>query len=79
MLLFFKVDLWDLKRWVTSAAGTHLPFFLWKLQIQDQSSSGYRGATLPSQRVLLDRSGTEGASRDFEEGRGKMLGAIEFF
>lgn len=27
MLLFFKVDLWDLIRWVTSAAGTHLPFF----------------------------------------------------
>lgn len=29
MLLFFKVDLWDLKRWVTSAAGTHLPFFFY--------------------------------------------------
>lgn len=58
MLLFIKVELWDLIRRSPALQGP-IYLFLWKLQFQDHSPSSYRGATLPSQRVLLDRNRTE--------------------
>lgn len=49
---------------VTSTAGTHLPFFMETAVSRSQSQWLQRGscvdrATLPSQRILLDRNGTE--------------------
>lgn len=83
MLLFFNVDLWDLIRRSPALQGPIYLFFYGNCSFKITVPVATEGLVCrqSNSAVSENPAGQKRyrASGDFEEGSGKMLGAIEFF